>query len=103
MVEHEAVSCEEYFLYPLALFLPNTRKWQALVIITRKKVSAGTTSPNSKCFSATPLVFDDEASAKSCALRYGQKLVAEQFEGLPKSSYATPANDRRAINVSGKV
>ena len=91
MANEGPVVCGKYLLYPLALHLPQSRKWQAMVIVTRDrgdKKSAGAdydnpTLPHSKSFPSVPVIFDDEASAKAYALRYGQMLVAGHFKDLP--------------------
>jgi hypothetical protein len=83
MIEQLPVPCGEYFLYPLALYVPGMAKWQALVILTRNKEYAATAGPSSKCFPNNPVTFDDEASAKNYALRFGEMLVRGEFEGLP--------------------
>ncbi len=83
------VTCGNYLLYPLALHLPLAGKWQALVIVTRdiaadEPAADGLdTVPRSKSFPGTPVLFDDEPSAKAYALRYGQMLVAGHFKELP--------------------
>jgi hypothetical protein len=91
MANDAPVTCGNYLLYPLALHLPHTGKWQAIVVVTHDNGDASISStdngsvtlPHSKSFPATPVVFDDEASAKAYALRYGQMLVAGHFKELP--------------------
>jgi len=91
MANEGPVVCGKYLLYPLALHLPQSGKWQAVVIVTRdggdkKRDGADPdhpTLPHSKSFPGVPVIFDDEASAKAYALRYGQMLVAGHFKDLP--------------------
>jgi hypothetical protein len=91
MANEGPVVCGKYLLYPLALLLPQSGQWQAVVIVTGdrgdKQLSAADhdspTLPHSKSFPTVPVIFDDEASAKAYALRYGQMLVAGHFKDLP--------------------
>ncbi len=83
------VVCGKYLLYPLALHLPQSGKWQAIVIITRDNGDVrgpddeSPTLPQSKSFPGVPVIFDDEATARAYALRYGRMLVAGHFKDLP--------------------
>ena len=79
MADESPVSCGKFLLYPLALHLPQTCKWQAVVVVTRNKDRADTTNPYSKAFPAAPVVFDDEASAKAYSLRKDSGLAMAAF------------------------
>lgn len=75
-----------YLLYPLGLYQPKTRQWQAVVIITLEKLMAegNPTLQHTKALSGSTELFATEMEAKEHALRYGQMLIAGNHADLPK-------------------
>ncbi len=75
-----------YLLYPLGLYQPKTRQWQAVAIITLEKLLAegNPTLQHTRTLPSPTELFSTEMEAKECALKYGRKLIAEKHPDLPK-------------------
>ena len=82
MAKNDAVTYKDYLIYPLALYLPPTQKWQAMALITRDMAEQNLTLPRSQSFPQLPGLFDDEETALSYAVEYARKLVDRKHEGL---------------------
>ena len=81
MAENDAVRYRDYLIYPMALYLPSRKEWQAMVLITRD-THEGLTLPRTQSFPQLPEMFDDEEAALSYAVQYGQMLIAGEQQGL---------------------
>ena len=81
MAKSEAVKYKDYLIYPMALFLPPRKKWQAMVLITRD-THEGSTLPRSQSFPELPEMFDEEEPALTYALKYGLMLIDGNQQGL---------------------
>lgn len=81
MADNDAVAYKNYVIYPLALYLPAKKAWQAMVLITHD-TQEGLTLPRSQSFPELPGMFDEEEAALSFALRYGQTLIDGKQQGL---------------------
>ena len=82
MAKNDAIVYRDYLIYPLALYLPPTGKWQAMTLITRDMGDENLTLPRSQSFPQLPGMFDDEEAALSYALQYGRMLVDGKQQGL---------------------
>ena len=82
MTKNDAVTYKDYLIYPLALYLPPTEKWQAMALITRDMSDQNLTLPRSQSFPQLPGLFDDEEAALSFAVEYARKLVDGMQQGL---------------------
>ena len=82
MTKNDAVTYKDYLIYPLALYLPPTEKWQAMALITRDMSDQDLTLPRSQSFPQLPGVFDSEEAALSYAVEYARKLVDGNQQGL---------------------
>ena len=82
MAKNDAVTYKDYMIYPLALYLPPTEKWQAMALITRDTSDQDLTLPRSQSFPQLPGVFDSEEAALSYAVEYARKLVDGKQQGL---------------------
>lgn len=82
MAQNDAVVYRDYTLYPLALYVAATRKWQPMVIITRDMQDENLTLPRSQSFPQLPGLADEEESALSSALEYGRMLIDGRQQGL---------------------
>ena len=82
MEKNDAVTYKDYLIYPLALYLPPTEKWQAMALITRDTSDQDLTLPRSQSFPQLPGLFDNEEAALKYALEYGRTLVDGTEHGL---------------------
>ena len=82
MAKNDAAVYGDYLIYPLALYLAPTQKWQAMAIITRDMNDENLTLPRSQSFSQLPGMFDDEEAALDYALQYSRMLVDGKQQGL---------------------
>ncbi len=82
MEKNDAVVYRDYLLYPLALYLPPKKKWQAMVIVTRDAGDEDMTLPRSQSFPQLPDLFDEEAAALRHAVQYGKMLIDGRHQGL---------------------
>ena len=75
-----------YLLYPLGLYQPKARKWQAVALITleRSVAEGNPTLQHTRALPSPSDLFATEMEAKEFALEYGRKLIAEKHPGLPK-------------------
>ena len=75
-----------YLIYPLGLYQPRTRQWQAVVIITLERLVAegNPTLQHTKALPNPAELFATEMEAKEHALRYGRMLIASNHADLPK-------------------
>src|SRR5690348_13446068 len=75
-----------YLLYPLGLYQPRTRQWQAVVVITLERLVEGgnPTLQHTRALPNPEGLFSSELEAKECALGYGRTLIATRHPDLPK-------------------
>ena len=81
MAKNEEVAYKNYVIFPMALYLPNEKKWQPFAVITRE-TDEGLTLPRSQSFPHLPVTFDEEETAIDFAVQYGQQLIDRKRHGL---------------------
>ena len=81
MARSEALKYKEYLIYPMALYLPTKKVWQATVLITRD-THEDETPPHSQSFPQLAEIFNEEEAALSYALQYGLMLIDGKQQGL---------------------
>ena len=75
-----------YLIYPLGLYQPKSRQWQAMVIITSEELVAvgNPTLQHTKALPCAGKLFLTEMDAKEHALRYGRMLISSDHATFPK-------------------